>query len=35
MPDIRMMIKAEGQSIIVSKCYIMFKYYNRRCTGLI
>ena len=30
MSDLRIMIKAEGQSSILSKCYITFKYYNRR-----
>ena len=26
--DLRIMIKAEGQSSILSKCYITSKYYN-------
>ena len=30
MPDLRIMIKAEGQSSILSKCCITSKYYNRR-----
>ena len=28
MSELRIMIKAEGQSSILSKCYIMSKYYN-------
>ena len=30
MSDLRIMIKAEEQSIILSKCCIMSKYYNQR-----
>ena len=30
MSDLRIMIKAEGQSNILSKCCITSKYYNRR-----
>ena len=30
MPDVKIMIKAEGQSSILSKCCITSKYYNRR-----
>ena len=30
MSDLRIMIKAEGHSSILSKCCIMSKYYNRR-----
>ena len=30
MLDLRIMIKAEGQSNILSKCCITSKYYNRR-----
>ena len=30
MLDLGMMIKAEGQSSILSKCGMAFKYYNRR-----
>ena len=30
MSDLCIMIKAAGQSIILSKCCIMSKYYNRR-----
>ena len=30
MLDLRMMIKAEGQSSILSKCCITSKYYNQR-----
>ena len=29
MSDLRIMIKAEGQCSILSKCYITSKYYNR------
>ena len=30
MSDLRIMIKLEGQSSILSKCCITSKYYNRR-----
>ena len=30
MSDLRIMIKAEGQSSILSKCCITSKHYNRR-----
>ena len=30
MSDLMLMIKAQGQSSILSKCYITSKYYNRR-----
>ena len=30
MSDLKTMIKAEGQSSILSKCRITSKYYNRR-----
>ena len=30
MSDLRIMIKAEGQSSILSKCCVTSKYYNRR-----
>ena len=30
MSDLTIMIKAEGQSSILSKCCIMSKYHNRR-----
>ena len=30
MSDLRIMIKAEGQCSILSKCCITSKYYNRR-----
>ena len=30
MSDLRIMIKAEGQSSTLSKCWITPKYYNRR-----